>query len=550
MPKTFYDLVKFIPGIKELVIMFTILLGIIAVSSGLYLLRQVKQRDQLIMKVTENYQPSISILEQLTDKFVESRKLVTYLNEIPPGSDSVLRTEFDDLFHSVIPWISSELNRMSANWDEEDQRLMQETLRLISDSLYFEYLGMITLPGNIEVVNETYAAQANLPFLVSEIEQYLTYLTNKRKEEVEGIFTEITRRSHNLNRNILIIPVVFSILLMAFVVIIYRHLGRSFRSLRQNLFELSNGRIPQPMKVPRRSEFTVVTHNLNSLFSYLRTLTAVSGRILNKDFTSDFKPLSLEDELGNALVNLQENQRKAIEEEQKRKDEDEQRKWTSDSIARINDILRASGNDLTELGYELIESLVELTGSCIGGLFVLNNEDPANIFTEMVAAYAYDRRKQMQKRMGINEGLIGRCIIEKETIYITDVPQGYIRVKTGLGESDPRSLLIVPLHLNGSIYGVLELASFGPYQDHIIRFTETAGENIATSLSKVMVNLRTASLLEQTRQQAEEMSAQEEEMRQKMEELRAIQEDSAQRENKLLKEISDLRKRLLKPVTH
>jgi len=64
------------------------------------------------------------------------------------------------------------------------------------------------------------------------------------------------------------------------------------------------------------------------------------------------------------------------------------------------------------------------------------------------------------------------------------------------------------------------------------------------TISSVRSNMQTAYLLEQSRQQAEEMAAQEEEMRQNMEELRATQEQYERRENELLQQVYTLRKRL------
>jgi len=544
--------VKVTFGIKERVIAFTLLLASIAIFSGLYLLRQVKQRDRLIKKVTEDYQPSISTLEQLADKFDQGRKIVNYLAVVTPENRVIFKNEFNNLFHTIIPGIGDQLIKMSANWDEEDQQLMFSTIHLVNDSLYFSYLDYLrsldnTSRNNTETAGIPAVAsirESNIPFLTSEIDQYLSYLTNKRKLEVNAIFNEITDQRRVLNRNILLISLVFTLCIIAFVVTIYEHLRRSIRTLREKLHDLSIGKIPEPMTVPVNSEYTSVTRNMNQLFRYLRSLTAVSERILTRDLTSEFIPLSKEDELGNALANLQANLKNATNEAIKHETEDRQRKWVSDGIAHINDILRSAGDDIKVLGNELIESLVSLTGSCVGGLFIVNNENSSSPFAELMASYAFDRRKQIQKHIAINEGLVGRCVLENETIHITDVPKGYIRIKTGLGEDDPRSILIVPLHLNNSVYGVVELASFAEYGDYFIHFVETVGENIATTLSKVQVNRRTSQLLEQTKQQAEEMLSQEEEMRQNMEELRVLQDQAARREEKLLRDIDELKKNL------
>ena len=143
-----------------------------------------------------------------------------------------------------------------------------------------------------------------------------------------------------------------------------------------------------------------------------------------------------------------------------------------------------------------------------------------------MAHFAYDRKKYNKKRMELSEGLIGRSAFEKNTIYIDEIPDNYVDITSGLGEANPKVLLIVPLKVNENVHGVVEITSFNYIEPYKVEFIEKIAENIATTYSTVKINLRTANLLNESREAAERLTQQEEEMRQNMEELQATQEEA------------------------
>ena len=216
-------------------------------------------------------------------------------------------------------------------------------------------------------------------------------------------------------------------------------------------------------------------------------------------------------------------------EEEKRKIEDEKRRWTNEGLAKFADILRQNNNDLEKLSTEIIKNLVYYLGANQGGLFLLNDDDKNNVYLKLISAFAYDYKKFIERTIELGDGLVGTCAVEKETIYMTDIPQDYISITSGLGGASPDSLLIVPLNMEDTVYGVIEIASFKRFEDYQIEFVEKVGQNIASTLSSVQINIKTNELLEKFQQQSEEMAAQEEEMRQNMEELQATQEEAARK---------------------
>jgi GAF domain-containing protein len=123
---------------------------------------------------------------------------------------------------------------------------------------------------------------------------------------------------------------------------------------------------------------------------------------------------------------------------------------------------------------------------------------------------------------------------------LTEVPDEYIRITSGLGEANPRALVMVPLKVDKEVYGIVELASFKPYEQHEIEFVEKLAETIASTLASVKAAQKNKNLIEQFQQQTEVMRAQEEEMRQNMEELQATQEEMARKERDYIHRIQTL----------
>jgi PAS domain S-box-containing protein len=165
-----------------------------------------------------------------------------------------------------------------------------------------------------------------------------------------------------------------------------------------------------------------------------------------------------------------------------------------------------------------------------GAVFLLNEENREKPVLEMVSAYAWSRKKHLKKRVEIGEGLVGQAAIEKETIYLTDVPDNFISITSGLGDANPRCILIVPLLFNDELFGVMEFATFKPYEPFEVDFVEKLAEIIASTISRENINKKTEKLLRESQKLTEEMRAQEEEMRQNLEEMNATQEEMQQRE--------------------
>ncbi len=243
--------------------------------------------------------------------------------------------------------------------------------------------------------------------------------------------------------------------------------------------------------------------------------------------------LSEADVLGKSLIHMRDSLKSAQIEDNIRKIEDNKRQWTNEGLAKFSDILRQNNDKLDVLSAEIIKNVVQYINANQGGLFIYNDDETESIHFELLATYAFSRQKFIKKQILLGEGLVGTCALEKQTIYLTEIPENYIELTSGLGEARPRCLLIVPLLIEEKVLGILELASFTEIEQYQIEFVEKLAQSIASTLTSVRTSIRTSQLLAKTQQQAEEMSAQEEEMRQNMEELQATQEEAARKTSEM-----------------
>lgn len=264
--------------------------------------------------------------------------------------------------------------------------------------------------------------------------------------------------------------------------------------------------------------------------SILQFVEGLSAGRLDVKINSDDKDDDLISSLNQLQHSLQQNQKEDL----KRREEEQQRTWVTNGVAQFGEILRRNNDNMQELSYNIIRYLVDYVKLTQAGFFLLHTGedkgDNGKKFFELTAFIAYDRRKYADKTIEWGEGLVGRCAMEKKTIYMTELPPHYVTVTSGLGEGDPAALLLVPLKSNDVVYGVIEMATLLPLLRHEIEFLEKTAESIAMTISTVRTNMQTAVLLQETQQQAAKMREQEEILRQNLEEMRATQEENERKE--------------------
>lgn len=234
---------------------------------------------------------------------------------------------------------------------------------------------------------------------------------------------------------------------------------------------------------------------------------------------SPYELLSEDDFLGQALLQMRENLRKAQQ-------KDHKERFINEGLNRINKVMQQNLNHERKLCDAIIREISDYMHINQAGVFIPHKElDHARL--ELLACYAYDRKKFLKKEILVGqyaEGIIGQVYLEKETVYIEEIPKGYLKIITGLGETEPKCLMIIPLLAQQEVVGIMELGALQKLEDYEREYLKRVAEGLAATLKSSQMSAQTRALLKASQEQAEELKAQEEEMRQNMEELMATQE--------------------------
>lgn len=363
-------------------------------------------------------------------------------------------------------------------------------------------------------------------FRIGETHTPWAILISSSLQEVEQQFLKTSKA---LTKYTLLGFIILSIVVLIFSLSIIKPIIKTRSILNRMVVGDVHGIDKLPIK--SKDELGEMAQSVNTVTEGLNEVTQFAENIGSGNYDYKFDQLSDKDTLGLAIIEMRNSLKRAREEEDARQEDARQLEWTSTGMNIFNKILRVDNRDLENLTYEIIKTLTTYLNSHMGGIYVKSDVNE-NEF-ELISFIGFSKEKYQKKFITSGDGITGQCILEKETIFINDVPSDFDTVGSGLGNSIPKSILVVPLLSNRTLIGILEIESLSFIQQYHIEFVERIAETIASTVSTVKTNVRTALLLDKAQRQAEELEQQEEEMRQNMEEMQATQEEASKSEIEL-----------------
>src|ERR1700678_990129 len=271
-----------------------------------------------------------------------------------------------------------------------------------------------------------------------------------------------------------------------------------------------------------------LTENVNELAGNLtrqvRAISQVTSAVAAGDLT---RTISVEAEgevaeLKDTINTMVDTLRETV---QASRDQD----WLKTNLASIGSMMQGH-RDLEIVAELIMEELAPLMGA-LHGTFFLTEQAGDESRLRLIAGYGLRADKDAPMQYRIGQSLIGQVAKSKRLIVVDEIPEGYIRITSGLGEAPPATLVVLALLFEGEVLGVVELASFSTFTPIQIDFLEQFAETLGITVNAIIANSRTDTLLGQSQRLTAELQARSSELQARSEELQrpnADLEDTAE----------------------
>jgi len=272
------------------------------------------------------------------------------------------------------------------------------------------------------------------------------------------------------------------------------------------------GKLGGQAKVPGAAgTWRDLTDNVNqlagNLTSQVRAIAEVSTSVTKGDLTRSItveaqgEVAALKNNINQMIGNLKDTTLKNQEQD-----------WLKTNLAKFSSMMQGQ-RSVTSVAQLIMSELTPLVAGQQGAFYMMEPEPSVHL--SMIASYGFTERKNVSNKYKVKEGLVGQCAFEKKRILLTRVPDDYIYVTSGLGESKPFNVIVLPVLFEGDVKAVIEIASFFPFSNNYLNFLDQLMDSIGVILNMISSTMRTEELLQELKKSNSELEAQANELEDK-----------------------------------
>ena len=253
--------------------------------------------------------------------------------------------------------------------------------------------------------------------------------------------------------------------------------------------QVSEGDLRSEFQVTSRNEVGMVLSAMKRMIAYLRQVAEIAENVGNNRLDVTVKPLSAQDVLNHSLLKMVTNLRNAREENARTLAEIEDRSrmmseqnWAKDGMSQLNAAL-IGDLSLTDLCDRAIRFIARYVNAGRGVLYAHQAEEST---LQLRGTFAFTERDHLSNSYQVGEGVIGQVALERAPILLTHLTQEDSVILSGTVNAAPLNTYTFPLIYNEQLYGIIELASFEPFQQSVRDFLAETSRIIATAMFSAM----------------------------------------------------------------
>jgi CheY-like chemotaxis protein/HAMP domain-containing protein/signal transduction histidine kinase len=250
----------------------------------------------------------------------------------------------------------------------------------------------------------------------------------------------------------------------------------------------------------------------NNLTTQVRAIAEVATAVTRGDLTRQIT-IEVQGEIEELRRNLNQMIANLRETTERNREQD----WLKTNVAKFTRMMQGQ-KDVETVSRQIMSEVTPLVGAQYGAFYMQDAEEGSPLL-RLIASYAYKARKHVANRFAPGEGLVGQSALEKQPILLTNVPDDYVQITSGLGSAPPRNIIVVPILFEGTVKAVIELGSFNTFSQIHQLFLDQLSESIGVVLNVIQANMRTEELLVQSQNLTQELQNQSKELQVQQEEL-------------------------------
>ncbi|HWM60211.1 MAG TPA: ATP-binding protein, partial [Pseudonocardia sp.] len=242
-----------------------------------------------------------------------------------------------------------------------------------------------------------------------------------------------------------------------------------------------------------------LTENVNQLAStlttQLRAISAVSTSVASGDLTQQIRVAAFGE-----VAELKNNINQMIAALRTTTTANAEQGWLDSHLARVSGLLQGQ-RDLGEVCQMLMDEVAPLVNAQVGAFFLA--AEPAGLVDErarrwvMAGGYA-TTPGDPPLSFGAGDGLVGQAAATRRAVLVENVPADYLPIRSGVGATSPRAVVVLPVQFEDECLGVIELGSVEPFSSLYLAFLERLVGIIGVAIATIRANRRTEELLGQS----------------------------------------------------